>query len=187
MGKENKSRFALLGMLSVQPMSGYDLKKNIEYSVGHFWQENYAQIYPILKQLTDEGLTTYTIDKHQGRPERYVYELTDKGWEALRQWLGEPFEVRGERNELLLKLFFGDLVPLSVSLEHIEQYRARQEHLLEIYQRTEAELRDRWRGDPRLAYWLLTLRQGKAIARALFAWCDEARALLEEQAKERSV
>ena len=53
MSKENKSRYALLGMLSLQPMSGYDLKKFTEESTANFWQENYAQIYPILRQLTD--------------------------------------------------------------------------------------------------------------------------------------
>ena len=58
MSKENKSRYALLGMLSLTSMSGYDLKKAIDLSVRHFWQENYAQIYPMLKQLTKEGLTT---------------------------------------------------------------------------------------------------------------------------------
>jgi PadR family transcriptional regulator, regulatory protein AphA len=181
MGKENKSRFALLGMLSLKPMSGYDLKKAIELSVGHFWHENYPQIYPILKQLTNEGLTTCAIDRHQGRPERSIYTLTDSGWNVLRHWLSEPFDYPGERNELLLKLFFGELVPISVSLKHVRQHRTRQENLLQMYQQTEVAIRERWRDDPRLPYWLLTLSQGRAIAQALLVWCDEALVLLEQQ------
>src|SRR2546423_1494831 len=106
MGKENKSRYALLGMLSLQPMSGYDLKKFIEESTANFWQENYAQIYPMLRQLTEEGLTTSHIEKQEKRPERRIYALTEQGWDELRRWLTEPVEPQVERNELLLKLFF---------------------------------------------------------------------------------
>jgi PadR family transcriptional regulator AphA len=179
MSKENKSRYALLGMLSLQPMSGYELKKAIEYSVGHFWHESYPQIYPILKSLTDEGLTTCTVTEQQGRPDRYTYTLTDQGWEVLRQWLTEPFETRGERNELLLKLFFGNLNPTSVSVEHILHQRGMQEHLLHVYEQTEAELHEQHADDPSLVYWLLTLNQGKHIAHALIAWCDESLALLQ--------
>src|SRR5438045_3830581 len=94
MGKENKSKYAVLGMLSLAPMSGYDLKKNIEMSTGNFWTESYGQIYPMLKQLAEEGLTTSHIEKKEGRPERHVYTLTDNGWEALRHWLTEPVEYQ---------------------------------------------------------------------------------------------
>jgi len=61
--RENKSRYALLGMLSYMPMSGYDLRKFIESSTSNFWSESYAQIYPMLKQLTREGLTTSHTEK----------------------------------------------------------------------------------------------------------------------------
>lgn len=40
MAKEHKSRYAVLGMLSLGPMSGYDIKKVIEESINNFWQES---------------------------------------------------------------------------------------------------------------------------------------------------
>jgi hypothetical protein len=45
-GRATTSRYALLGMLSLGPGSGYDLKKRIEGSLAHFWSESYGQIYP---------------------------------------------------------------------------------------------------------------------------------------------
>jgi len=84
MAKENKSRYALLGILSICPGSGYDIKKFMEQSTGNFWNESYGQIYPMLKQLVDEGLATSRTEKHEGKPERYVYALTDKGLQALQ-------------------------------------------------------------------------------------------------------
>src|SRR5260221_4346141 len=86
MAKENKSRYALLGMLSIRPGSGYDIKKFMEQSTSNFWHESYGQIYPLLKQLVDEGLATSHTEKQEGKPERYIYTLTNKGLEELRQW-----------------------------------------------------------------------------------------------------
>lgn len=179
MGKENKSRFAILGMLSLSPMSGYDLRKIIESSVGHFWNESYPQIYPMLKQLTEEGLTTCSIAKQQGKPDRNTYTLTDKGWKELEQWLREPFESQVQRNELLLKLFFGGYAPALVSIEHVQRQRAMQEQLLHTYNQTEEQIKAKWEHHPHLPYWLLTLSMGKHVAHALIAWCDETLTILE--------
>ena len=107
MSKENKSKYALLGVLSLGSMSGYDLKKTIEESVGYFWKENYAQIYPMLKVLEHEGLAVGSTEKHEGKPDRRVYTITEHGKEVLKDWLVEPFGgMQVERNELLLKLFW---------------------------------------------------------------------------------
>jgi DNA-binding PadR family transcriptional regulator len=53
--KKGKTRFAVLGILSYGPMSGYDIKKFYEKNVAGFWSESYGQIYPILKRLAEEG------------------------------------------------------------------------------------------------------------------------------------
>lgn len=82
MSKENKSRFVVLGMLSLGPMSGYEIKKRIEGSTNNFWSESYGQLYPTLKQLVSDGLTVSHTEKQEGKPERYIYTLTDKGWET---------------------------------------------------------------------------------------------------------
>jgi PadR family transcriptional regulator AphA len=183
MSKENKSRYAILGMLSSHPMSGYDIKKFMEQSTSNFWSESYGQIYPILKQLTDEGLTTSHTEKQEGKPERYVYTLTDKGWDDLGRWLTEPIEHTVERNELLLKLFFGGQVPVSVSLEHVQRYQELQMQLLRKYAAIEEQLKADCIDDPNLPYWLMTVSYGRYRVQALFAWCDETLATLQELAE----
>ena len=47
---------ALLGLLSLGPMSGYDIRQLIPRSIGYFWNESYGQIYPGLKRLAAAGL-----------------------------------------------------------------------------------------------------------------------------------
>lgn len=177
--RENKSRYAVLGMLSYMPMSGYDLRKFIESSTSNFWSESYAQIYPMLKQLTREGLTTFHAEKQEGRPERYVYELTERGWDELRGWLAEPIEhAQAERNELLLKLFFGGQVPAAYSLQHVQQFRRTLVQALQKYDDIHAMLLTEYADTRNAEYWHITLRYGMHVTRALIEWCDETIALL---------
>jgi DNA-binding PadR family transcriptional regulator len=180
MSKENKSRYALLGMLSLAPMSGYDLKKATDISIGHFWQENYAQIYPMLKQLTKEGLTTSHVEVQEGKPDRYVYTLTDKGREELQRWLAEPVDYQIYRSELLLKLFFGEQIPRPVSEQHVRQYRERMLQLVHVLDGIEANLKEHLSDNPSAPYWLITISYGRHNARASIDWCDETLAALEK-------
>ena len=53
----NSTSYVILGGLSVEPnLSGYDMRKGIQNSIGYFWGESYGQIYPALKRLASEGL-----------------------------------------------------------------------------------------------------------------------------------
>src|SRR5579875_398268 len=184
MAKENKSRYAILGMLSLGPMSGYNIKKVIEDSISNFWQESYGQIYPMLKQLREEGLTTSHVEKQQGRPDRYVYALTDKGWDELRRWLLEPVEYQVGRNELLLKLFFSRAVPVLNTLEHVERFRQLQLDMLRHYTAIDEVIKAAASDDSsHEPYWQITLNYGKHFARAMLAWCDETIATLRQMAE----
>ena len=188
MGKENKSRYAILGVLSQGPMSGYDIKKFIELSISNFWSESYGQIYPILKQLTEEGLTSSHTEKQEGKPERYVYTLTDKGWDALREWLTEPAEYVVGRIEILLKLFFGRHTSVSTNIEHVQQFRALQVALLQKYAEIEKYINNVCIDETERLYSLITLNYGRCESEALIGWCDETLAILKTMAeKEQSM
>ena len=183
MAKENKSKYAILGMLSTGPMSGYALKKAIEQSVANFWHESYGQIYPILKQLAREGLTTSHAEKQEGKPERYIYTLTDLGREELQHWLTEPIEYMVERNELLLKLFFGRQAPVTTNIEHIQQFRNLQIGLLNKYTGIAEYMQAYCSEKPELLYQLITVRYGQHRTQALIDWCDETLDTLKKVAE----
>lgn len=171
--KEAKSKYAILGMLSVGPMSGYDIKKRVGESISNFWSESYGQIYPILKRLIDEELVTKTVERQPGKPDRHVYALTEQGGEELRRWLGEGVIPKVERNEFLLKLFFAGEVPTATTVRHVEKHREVQLDLLEKYEAIKQEIESKHANDSNLPYWLMTLRYGQHISQALLHWCDE--------------
>jgi DNA-binding PadR family transcriptional regulator len=166
---------ALLGMLSLGPKSGYELKQAIEGSIGNFWHESFGQIYPTLKRLQQDGLVKGTEGERSGST---VYALTEAGEKRLRDWLGVMPRPQVKRNELLLKLFFGNLRSVAEVREQIEDTRQRLAASLARYVAISAEIRRVHQGNPGLPFWLMTVRYGEAEARALLGWCDECLELL---------
>ena len=183
MPKLNRTKQAILGFLIWEPMSGYDIKKAIEYSTSNFWSESYGQIYPILKRLTEEGLVTQSLLTTSGGRDRHVYTITETGQEELRRWLSEPTEPSVVRNELLLKLFFGRQVAAETNIRQIETFRNAQQQDLERYAKIRKELTTTHKDPADVAYWLMALRFGESQKRALLTWCEETLAELHGLAK----
>lgn len=183
MAKLNKTKFALLGILSMGPCSGYDIKRKCDNSVAHFWNENYAHIYPVLKELEREGAVTSETEKQEGRPAKNVYTITPVGQEMLSQWLTEPVEKLKIRNEFLLKLFFSSQLPKEQVYQLImgEKEKCEKEKMLFEHQSqliiNEPSLDDH----PQRVFWLTSLNYGKHSADAIIKWCDETLPLFQSE------
>ncbi|MUL35055.1 PadR family transcriptional regulator [Gloeocapsopsis dulcis] len=183
MARENKSKYAIMGILTWGSMSGYDIKKEIEQSVNYFWHESYGQIYPILKRLVAEGLATKSVEEQAGKPDRYVYTLTERGKEELRQWLTQPADNPVERIEILLKLIFGRHVSVADNIQHVKQFQEFQQQLLQEYRSIEQKLQHQYCNEPDYPYCMATLRYGFHTSQALLNWCDETLAMLHKIAE----
>ena len=170
---------ALLGMLSMGPMSGYDLKQRIELSIGNFWTESYGQIYPALRKLESDGLV---VGEEVGQKERKAYRLTEAGRDRLEEWLGVTPKPRVPRQETLLKLFLGANIPAETSLAHVAELRWRFAADLKRYERTEMHLLRTYAGHAGLPYWLMTLHYGRDEAHMIVGWCDDTMRILGELA-----
>ena len=171
--REVKSKYAILGMLSISPMSGYDIKKEVETSISNFWTESYGQIYPVLRNLIGEKLVTKSVEREAGKPDRHVYALTAKGRKELRRWLLEGFAPKVQRNEFLLKLFFGGEITAKANVAHVEQYRELQRALLQKYAAVEKQIMSAYPDDANAPYWLMTVRYGQHVSEALLQWCEK--------------
>ena len=178
MPRENKTKYAVLGLLAYAPLSGYDIRRIYAQSLGNFWSESYGHIYPILKRLEGEGLATREVVGRAGRPDRNVYTITELGREELRRWLAVPPEPQKERVEVLLKVFHGWEVGPAAMIEHVRQTRAEHEALLQRYDHYDEAMSAA--SEPPEAYWLMTVSCGQHVSRAYIAWCDETIAKLEQ-------
>lgn len=99
-----------LGMLTDGPASGYDMKKCFESSFGHFFPAGYGSIYPALATLARNGLVEFEEVPQEGKPDRKVYSITEKGREELMAGLGKPYPTHKIRSEFLAALWFAHLM-----------------------------------------------------------------------------
>jgi DNA-binding PadR family transcriptional regulator len=105
-------RHALLGFLSIRPLSGYDLKRHFDASVRHFWTADQAAIYRALGDLEAAELVRHERIAQSSRPDRKVFHLTEAGRAALDAWLATPTPSSPRREPLLVQLFFaGRIAP----------------------------------------------------------------------------
>src|ERR1035441_7892443 len=176
---QSRTNYVILGLLSIEPnLSGYDIRKAIESSVGYFWSESYGQIYPALKRLTTEGLITPSRSTSKPRQRRQEYSLTDAGRASLQAWLAQPFQNDPPRNEFLLKLFFGREAPPSVSIGHVRELQERNRRSLATMLELETFAGVQGSQNPHFPFWMLTLRLGIAMTRAALDWGESALAQL---------
>ncbi|MGZ9225605.1 MAG: PadR family transcriptional regulator [Anaerolineales bacterium] len=97
---------AILASLEFQPMTGYDLKKFFDMSVGHFWTTTQSHIYKALNDLEKEGWVKKKIVEQEDKPNRKEYSINKPGRAELRRWLTTPLPPAPVREAWLIQLFF---------------------------------------------------------------------------------
>lgn len=178
----NHTTYAILGILTTDCKSGYAIKQMIDRSLNHFWKVSYGQIYPTLKLIVEEGLATVSASSEDSKQGKNEYELTPQGEEVLKHWLEEPIkQIPVERNEILLKLFFGSHQPKEKAIEQLEAYKSKLEARYAAYTGIEQLLTNDYGEGADTKYWLFTLDYGKRTAKAAIEWCMFT---LEEISKE---
>jgi DNA-binding PadR family transcriptional regulator len=171
------TEFAVLGLLTFGPRSGYELKKVAEAGVGYVWTAAKSHVYGVLPRLVEGGYATTRRVAQERRPDKQVYRITRKGERAFREWLEAPIDERGSRSPFLLKVFFGGLMSKEALAAHIQRRRAQVVEQLDEYREIEGRIRD----DPRSYYGYMTLRWGLAEGRAWIRWADQMLRELEER------
>ena len=166
--------YAVLSLLAVQPMTTYELAKQMERSLRDVWPRAESVIYEEPKRLVASQLATATVE-HTGRRRSTVYAITDAGRKELREWLAVPGSPPALEFEALLKVAFadhGDLESLRRNIAGIAAIAdVRAEHVaarLEEYRRTGGPFPDR------LPITTLTARFHYEQAAAMQRWAEWA-------------
>jgi PadR family transcriptional regulator AphA len=115
-------RFALLGLLAVEPASGYDLKRAIDRSTYFIWNATGPQIYNTLHKLRAEGYVTSKSLAQTGKPDKNIHTITPRGRTALKQFMTEPIRASVTRDEVLLRIFFGNFADKNDIKRELESY-----------------------------------------------------------------
>jgi DNA-binding PadR family transcriptional regulator len=128
--------YKLLGLLARQPMSGYDLASHLKQRFVPFGPISHTQIYPALASLEQQGLVRYHIvEQHAVRPNKKVYELTEEGQAALRQWVESPTPLVILSDEFCLKAYSLWLADPERMIERFREQAQLHQEQLEHYER----------------------------------------------------
>ncbi|WP_425146240.1 PadR family transcriptional regulator [Deinococcus sp.] len=120
--------YIVLGMLAqCGPLTSYELKREVDGSVGYFWSFPRSQLYAEPQRLTRLG---YLEERQeQGGRRRRVFSVTGAGRAALAAWLSQPAGAGELRDPGLLKLFFARLGPAgsaqAIAAEQLALHRRR--------------------------------------------------------------
>jgi len=165
---------AILACLTEHPMTGYELAKTFDSSIGFFWKADHQQIYRELSRLRDRGHIQGREVVQSGKPNKLVYTLTSEGRAALKHWAARPSSPASVKDDLLVRLYALDSVDmepmradLMARLEYHRDRFARYERILKKrFPHGAASLDDTGK--------LLLLRMGLRYERAAAEWCEEA-------------
>ena len=133
-------KLAILGLLSLEPGSGYDIKRTIDRSVYFIWNVTGPQIYTTLRTLREDGLIASESIPQVGKPAKQIHTITQKGKEVLASLVNEPIQAAVTRDEVLLRVFFGNFADEKIILRELNAYldRIRKERL--YMEQTEARI-----------------------------------------------
>ncbi|GEM47409.1 PadR family transcriptional regulator [Deinococcus cellulosilyticus] len=177
---------AILGFLSFEPLTGYDLKTQcFDQSVRYFWSADQAQIYRTLEKLQQEGHIKSDLEIQEGKPNRKVYHLTDSGREVLLKWLREPQELPVFKEPFLMQLYFSDGLTNEEILKQIRYQKQQHSERLNEYfairdyfeQGFEKRPQDPLKRAHQLQY--LTLKFGIQLEELYLKWLQNAEQVIE--------
>ena len=168
--------YAVLGLLSREELSGYDLKRWMERPLGYFWSARHSQIYPELARLEEEGLVTHTLVVQSGKPDKKLYRITAQGLEALKEWVVQPPVSRSVRDELTLKAYSVWLADKGQVARLFREEGLRREEQLAHYEELRTWMEDEHEAevhDPDSPWFAAyaTLRRGIGYEEGYAEWC----------------
>ena len=203
MAARGATPYVILGLLRFGPLSGYEIRTELQRATSSFWSESYGQIYPALRSLRRSGnvklLAPGNRALHRRAPGRgrarrartgrakSVHAITAKGRAAFDAWLGLPPRHEPPRNELLMKLYLADREFLEKPEVWLRELLEGEEERLAHLERMQREVPRAPHRHPNVRFWSFALAHGEVEARATIAWCRTVLASLAQlqQARDR--
>jgi DNA-binding PadR family transcriptional regulator len=169
-------RYFILGLLTQQPMSGYDIKrflKGLSWLIGN---PGGGSLYPVLRALRQEDLVTVEVVPGLDRPPRKIYSITEAGQDALQGWIEQPVAANAPLKAFVMRLLLADSHSRARLSAHLQQRR------VQVATHHAALAGDLGTQSAGLNLGQqLALDYGLALATAELAWLDTTLARLQEQ------
>ncbi|EKF72848.1 hypothetical protein A11A3_16667 [Alcanivorax hongdengensis A-11-3] len=166
-------RHAILVLLDDQEASGYDLAREFANSIGLVWNATHQQIYLELGKLNDQQMVKYRHIPQDGKPDKKLYRITDKGRDELIRWLRKPAAAARIRDAFMVKIAGGGLADSHALLRELDELTEMRRERLATFEELAHKLDNEGRDKQLFSY--LTLRRGILDQQAWLDWASEVR------------
>ena len=177
MAKDRKIDVVILGLLSHEDLTGYDIKKRIDGAINFFWKGSFGSIYPALNAMEEAGQIKRYKAEDSGSREKILYHITKEGINVLKRWLNEEQAANELKYETLLKLYFGGVEGTETTIHNIEIFERNIKSELEVLKMYEKNLKKEQDNEDH-KYFLLTVMFGIEAYEAYLRWCSKAKKML---------
>jgi len=126
---------AIMTALLEDRMSGIELARAFDSSLGFFWRATHQQIYQELKKLADKGLLVGESIAQAGKPNKILYTITVTGLAAMDKWVYQESRVQEAKDDLFVKLYNLSLENTSHMIGELEQRREQVMQRLYLYEK----------------------------------------------------
>ncbi len=113
--------YAVLGLLDVRTWSTYELTKQMRRTLRSVWPRAESNLYREPQRLVEAGFAT-AEQRLVGRRTRTEYSITEAGRQALHEWLLRPAAPTVLGSEAMIKVLFGDSMPLQALRGHLLEF-----------------------------------------------------------------
>ena len=176
-------RYGILGFLSKWEASGYDIKKEFDDIMSIFWHSHLSQIYPELNRLEKEEMIQCRLVQQEGKPDKKLYSITEKGKDDLINWLLAPSEVQKTKDAFLMQTFFMDNIPVDEVLLKLHMYKKERQQRLDkmkkIINDRIISIKERNVMKPRIIMSSAVLKRGLEQEIQSIKWCEDTIQLIE--------
>ena len=181
-------RHGILGLLSYYDRTGYEIMEVFNDSLSFMWNANTSQIYRELQSLKEKGFAHMTEVVQNGRPDKKVYSITQSGREELMRWLTDFDGIRFPNFPVLMKVFFGGMLPPGDAIKALEKVKAdcirRIGDMEGMLPRLESYKQDTANEDYAL-FWDMSFDFGKGYCEYMVRWCEDCIRKIRQRMQEK--
>jgi PadR family transcriptional regulator AphA len=171
-------RYFILGLLTRQSMSGYDIKRFLKSLGWLIGSPSFGSLYPALHALLEDGLATVDVLSREDKPPRKIYSITERGKQALQEWVDQPVEQGASLKAFVMRLVLASNFSRAGLIAQLRQRRSQvADHHASLGQIAKTV-------DERDLGQRLALGYGLAIAAAELTWLDSTLDRLSEPSQQ---
>ncbi|KMK76525.1 PadR family transcriptional regulator [Alkalihalobacillus pseudalcaliphilus] len=171
-------RYALLGIISKKPITGYDVVRIFKQQMIYFWNSTHSQIYTELHKMENDNLIEHELVIQGTSPNKKVYSLTDSGKKDLIRWaIEEPLKTTKIKDEFLIKATIFPILTVNEINKLLDEVIEREEKILSMTKDWKEHFSSQEGQDVGT---MLTVEYGIRYSEMYLEWCKWAKQYFNE-------